>query len=402
MWKRSAVVVISSIAAPAVAQQTPPAFDPQGVRVGGFIVSPSIELSEEYNDNVLTADDGELDSFITRIAPELMVRSDFSRHAVSLEAGAEAALFHSSSDDNYLDYFTRFRGRADVTRETRVDTMIGYVHGSEARGDVDSINGAEEPTEFDEFRFDLSGEYKGGKIRLRPFGGLQYRAYEDTDLLSGGSADESDRDRWRKEGGAEVGYEFLRGYEAFVRGSFYDVDYDDSLRRNGDPNRDSDGFRGLAGVNVDLTRLIEMSAGFGYETRNFKSDFYDDYDGFTANVDFNWFVTRLTTVRAGLNRDLRETTLRDASHREATDGVLAVEHELLRNLTLEAALGYGVDDYKNDFRSDDLYTIGVGMEWVPMRNVAVEAQYRFTNLDSNESGEDYNLNQIFVGVRYAF
>lgn len=402
MRKHGASAVIALLAAPAVAQQNPSAFDPQGLRLGGFIASPSIELSEEYNTNIREEEDGEDSSFITRISPELQVRSDFNRHAIALETGAEAGFFHSSSDDDYLDYFARSRGRIDVTRDATISGLIGYVHGSEGRGDVDSVSGAAEPTEFDDFRAELSGQYKGGLFRVRPFALANYRSYDDTELLTGDEADESDRDRWRREGGLELGYEFLRGYEAFVRGAFYEVEYDDSIRRNGGPSRDSDGFRGLAGVNIDLTRLVEMSAGAGYETRSFESNVYEDYDGFTASVDLDWYVTRLSTVSLGVERTLGETSFQDASHRVVTEGALAVRHELRRNLTLEAAFGYAESDYQNNARSDDIYTAGLGVEWIPMRNVAVEGQYRFSTRESNQNGEDFDLNQVFVGVRYAF
>lgn len=404
------VVAAAVCAAPASAQQAPgllegfsnDSLEPTGVRLGAFTATPSIKLSEEYNDNFLLLESGEQESFITRVQPELEVRSNFSRHALTLRAGAEAAFFHDSDDDDYLDYFADARGEYDISREARANLALTYRRGSEGRGDVDSPAAAAEPTEFDRFSARLGGELRRGVFRFAPFLQAQALDFDDTDLIGGGQSNEDDRDRVRLQGGLEVGYEFLRGYEAFVNVRALSIDYDDALLDNGQANRDAEGFRAVAGANILLTRLIEASVAAGVETRDFDAGVYDDFTDFTAEASLAWSVTPITTVRAGLGRELRETTIGVASHRVVTGAFAAVSHDIRRNVTLEAAIGYENDDFQGVDRTDDQFSVGVGVEWAANRNTSLEAQYRFTTEDSDAVGESFDVNQLFVSIRYAF
>lgn len=401
--KRSAAACLTALAISdaALAQDRLEGFQPLGVRIGSFTASPYLKVSEEYNSNVLSEERNVDESFITRINPGFLVRSDFSRHALAFEGAAEKAFFHQSSDDDYLDYVGRVRGQLDVTRAARIDAGLGYERGSEGRDSDDSVFGAAEPTKFDLFSTTLSAEYKRGLIRLKPFGSIRRIAFQDTELLGGGVADESGRDRTRYEGGFEAGYEFLRGYEAFVRGSINDTDYDEQLS-NGLSNRDGTGYRMIGGFNVDLTRLVTASFGLGYEQRDFDADRFEDYGDITGEAQLSWSVTRLTTIRGGFERVVAETSIEGASHRVISSAYGAVAHELRRNVVLEGAIGLSNDEFQGLRREDDQFTVGAGVEWLVNRNVAVESQYRFTTEDSTAPDNSYDLHQVLVSLKYTF
>ena len=53
-----------------------------GVRAGSFVFKPEVRVSESYESNYLHVDSNEQDTFITEIAPAMVIESDFRRHAL--------------------------------------------------------------------------------------------------------------------------------------------------------------------------------------------------------------------------------------------------------------------------------------------------------------------------------
>lgn len=99
------LAVLAAAAPPAAAQRLQPgqtvldrprpAYTAAGLRLGGFLLEPALELRQSYVDNLLAEPDGGDADRVGQAAPELALRSDWPRHAVGL------------------------RGRARVTRHAR-------------------------------------------------------------------------------------------------------------------------------------------------------------------------------------------------------------------------------------------------------------------------------------------
>lgn len=59
-----------------VSERPRPELESQGLPAGSFRFYPRLEISETYDDNVFAVDSGESDDFVTRIRPELDLRSN--------------------------------------------------------------------------------------------------------------------------------------------------------------------------------------------------------------------------------------------------------------------------------------------------------------------------------------
>src|SRR5687768_2552491 len=99
-----------------VFERARPDYDALGMRAGGFMVFPRVEVGEAYNDNIFADDDDEEDDFITVVRPEVDVESNWGRHALNLRTGAEAGFFLDNDDENFIDGFALVDGRLDVVR----------------------------------------------------------------------------------------------------------------------------------------------------------------------------------------------------------------------------------------------------------------------------------------------
>ncbi|MEM9723948.1 MAG: outer membrane beta-barrel protein [Pseudomonadota bacterium] len=370
--------------------------DELGIRRGAFTIRPELNTSIEFTDNAFFSETQEEEDFILRVAPSVSVESEWSRHALRASAGAAYGFFFDNQSDNYVDAFGELQGVYDISRiaSVRATGLVQRQH--DRRGNIDVANAAIEPVEYTTYTGRVDGRYKPNRVRISPFAEYSFRDFEDNSTIFG-IDNNDDRDRGRVAGGLEIGYEFLRGYEAFVRAQLDSVNYSDSVDDQG-LDRDSVGVAGLAGVRFELTRLLVADLGVGYISRDYDDANLDRLTGITALARANWSVTPLTHVVLSVERDIEETTTAGASGAFATIGEVEVVHSLRRDLLISAFANVVDRDFEGGFRQDNSYGVGVGAEYSLNPNFSFEGRYEYSRRDSNAVGRDFSANQVFLGL----
>ena len=66
----------------AVRDRPQPAYDPLGIRAGGFTAFPRLQSGVVHDDNIFAAEDNRQPATTLRVTPEVVVRSHWSRHAL--------------------------------------------------------------------------------------------------------------------------------------------------------------------------------------------------------------------------------------------------------------------------------------------------------------------------------
>ncbi|HET6522264.1 MAG TPA: outer membrane beta-barrel protein, partial [Geminicoccaceae bacterium] len=350
-----------------------PELDPLGIRAGGFLIFPEVTVAGSYNDNIFATPDDEIDDLITLVSPEISVQSQFSRHAINLNTGADLGFYLDENDENFQDYFVGVNGRLDVLREAAFTGGARYSHEHEDRGDPDDVGGAE-PTEFDRFGADLGYQQTFNRLNFRVLGTAERLDFDDVPAAGGVTIDNDDRDRNEYNALLRVGYAVSPRLRFFTEGRYSIVDYSEDLP-GVDFNRDSDGYEVRAGADIDLTAVLFGEVFAGYRWVDYDADVFDDSDGFSLGAGLTWNVTQLTTIELAARRDVEETTEAGASGRFTTVAEVEVHHELLRNLLLNGLVGYRNDDYEGIDRTDDTFTFGVGATYLMNRYLNLELAY---------------------------
>jgi hypothetical protein len=368
-----------------------PDYDPLGVRAGGFIFFPQVEVGEAYNDNIFADDEDEEDDFITVVSPELVARSDWGRHGVSLRTGADAGFYLDHDDENYLDYFALADGRLDVVRGIFIVGGLGWRHRHEDRGSPDDVSG-EEPTEFDLYSANLGFVRARGRISARVSSTLDRFDFQDVDA-AGGEINEDDRDRFHYGLSGRLGYEYLPETEAFIRvdGRMrnYDTISDDGF------DRDSVGYAAVIGTDLDFTGKVSGEVFAGYQYTSYEDDELDEIAGLAAGAAVLWNITGLTSLRGTLDVTTEETTEADASGYLSTRVGAAVEHELRRNVLLGAGLTLGRNDYEGVDREDDILIGSLTAKYLINRNFYAGGEVSHRTRNSSED-EDFSENVILL------
>ncbi|RCK54058.1 hypothetical protein TH25_01555 [Thalassospira profundimaris] len=388
----------------AVTQRTPEGYEPNGIPVGSFRLYPKVEAAEEYNDNIYKSNTNEKDDYITKISPGLQLRSNWNRHFLQFEASSEFGIYADSSDDNYTDYNLRATGRADATEALKFNADARLQHLHEERGGDDVPANAKEPVEYDKLTGVIGGTYKPNRFSVGLTGTVDDYNYDSNENINGTTTSNDGRDRTETKGEVRFGYEIQNGYEAFIKSSVNDRNYDKTATSgpNVGVNRDSSGYKVQAGIAIDLDRLIRADLGVGWMEQDYDNPSLKDVDGYSADARIRWNITELTTLRALASRTINETTTNGASSTVGTALGVGVDHELMRNLILNADAKYYNSDYQGISREDDKYTYSVGADYKLNRNLYGGVKLTHETRNSDNAINEYDQNVVMVKVGGQF
>ncbi len=381
-----------------VMERARPDYDPIGVRMGSFLLFPSIEIGVGYDDNIGRADTNTTDSYGLTVSPELQLRSQWSRHELNLFSQAESVFYEADSDLDYTNYGVGFDGRIDIGVSTSIEGGASYLELNEELRTVTAPAGASEPTEYSSFDARIQLNHRFNRLLVQVEGMHLDLDYDDVTNNVGGIIDNDLRDRERQAGRLRVGYDVSPGVNLFVEGELNEVDYDQSPPAVA-VNRDSDGFRVGAGATFDITKLVAGEVFLGYLEQDFDSVALQDVDGVSAEVDLSWFVTPLTTVNLGIGSGVEQADTTGSGGYLAQTVELGVDHELMRNVIVSAGASFENDDFEGINRDEDIVGFDLSAEYLVNRNASVSLGYGYEERDSNQVGRDYERNRVGLTLR---
>jgi hypothetical protein len=392
-----------------VSQRPHPELDPLGLRVGSFLVSPSLEIGEMYDSNIYGRRIDAVSDWITQIQPMVTVNSDWNRHAASFYARGDISEYADHSSQSMQNFELQATGRLDIQRGSYLEGWAGYQLEHEAPYTPDSQAAAAQaglgtfaidPTEYAVEIGHLAYVYSPRRIGIEVAADLAALQFSNPQASNGSTIIESDRSRKEITLTPKLSYELMPGYQAYVQGMvnwrLYDSQFDSSADRL---QRTSNGYGGAVGTQFNLSHVITGDIYLGYETQE-----YDDVRlGSTNGLDFGakvlWNVTQLTSVSLVASRSIGETILVGSSGFFDTRSALTVEHELLRNLLLTAGVNYERSEYQGINRDDNDYGATAGAQWRFNRNFAVSLTGTVQNRLSNQGDNNFVRETLLLSVK---
>lgn len=373
------------------------AYDPLGIRAGAFRIFPSNDVSVSYNDNVTATKNDTRDDFVAVIGPAVAVQSDFSRHAVGFTVFSDVGRYFHDTSENYWDFGIDGNGRLDITQNNNLEGGFAVARLHDARDDPEEDATVEEstrPVRYMNYDANLAYNHLFNRITFRVGGEFDRNDYRQ----GAGLANQNDRDRNVYTGLLRVGYNVSPRINTFVEG-LYSVQRRDVHRDTDGFERDSYGWGGRGGVDVNFTDLLFGEAFVGYRTEYFDDSAFDTESGINYGVNLTWLPTQLTTVTLTGGSDFEPTTNEDASANFQTTVGLRVDHELLRNVLIGAQGGYVRSDFENTNVTDNRFDVGADVTYLINRNFSVGAAYGFATRNSDDEENEFDRNIFTLRVR---
>lgn len=387
----------------AVTQRLRPDYEALGLRAGAFLVYPRLELSAETNSNIYATGAGEVDDRILHLRPELVVESGWSRHFLSAYARGSINRYADNGDEDTEELGIGTAGRVDVTRQANIGFGADYLSAFEPRTAPTAPRNAVAPTELDTVQTYLSASRSAGNVKLT--GRADWRAYDYADGRDGlGTViDQDNRDRDVASLSGRVDFAISPDTAFFFQATGNTRTYD-TVSTVAAPNRDSSGSEFLFGANFELSAVVRGEMAAGYLQQDFDEAAFDDVEGFGARARLEWFPSELTTINVAGGRTVEDTPITGVGAFVSSSASVGLDHELLRNVILNARLTWSRDEYEGVDREDTRLGANIGGTYLINRNLGVNASV--STLDSESTGaardQDFRVNKLAIALVAQF
>jgi len=196
-------------------------------------------------------------------------------------------------------------------------------------------------------------------------------------------------------------YELMPLRQVYLLTAYNRRDYDRTIDAGGF-ERDSSGVTVGPGVKYDLDGVVLFDLFVGFRRQDFADRRLPTVNTAVSEAKLIWNVTKLTTLTGQFGRDLSETTIPGASSYIISRAGLTADHELLRDVLINAGLGYERDSFEGIQRTDNYYVAGLAAKYLIDRHLWASAGYDFRERASNAAGTDFTEHAVSLRLSTHF
>ena len=347
-----------------IVPQQQPAASARVYRIGSFLAYPEIVASGMYDDNVYATQANKISDFATVFSPAVWLQSNWSRHVLKFEAGADSTRYHSQTSQNSNDYRYSVEGRYDISPQTNVYGGFRRAQEHEDRESPDFRNGYY-PTEYHSLKGYAGWFHRFDRLSLR-IGGTSRKFEFNNVPFTNGVINNTDRNRMQYTGGARVSYELSPNSEIYLQGAVDDRRYQNKPDDAG-YIRDSNGERLLVGSRLILPRRVRADLFVGHMAQRYQDPRLGQVSAPMLGANVSWYRTDTTTFSAYADRTIEETTVFQttpavlpASSYVNSYIALTADHKYSDRFSMSANFSYSRNNFQGYRRVDKYYSNRVG------------------------------------------
>jgi len=385
-------------------------FGAVGDYAGSFLIKGAVELSGGYDSNPARINKPiGLSSYV--IAPELLVVSDWERHALvadlrgsftgyggRLPATIDGFASPAPTNIDRPQFTGHVDGRFDVSRDLKLMSQLRLTLGTDNPGSPNIQAGLASYPIFTTVGGTVGIDQTFNRLQLSAGATIDRTSYTESKLTDGTTSSNDDRNFNQYGGVGRVSYELKPGLKPFVEVEGDTRVHDVTFDRDG-YRRDSSGGYAKVGTSFEFTRILTGEISVGYAARDYVDPRLNRLDGLLTTASLVWGVSGLTTAKFLTDTQIAETTIPGASGVLVRTYTIEVDHDLRRWLTAIGKFTYGTLDYQGLQRNDRTYSLEGDVIYKLNRSLWVKGTLRHDILDSNEVGASSAATVGMLGVR---
>ena len=357
-----------------------PLYDPVNIRLGTVLIQPSLSESVGYESNVLGSTIPQGGPVIETTGSVAAVSTQ-SRAAVNASASVDDIRYPNQDLQSHTDFTVSLGGSYQFGRDV---ASAQYIHQN-LNQTVQSLDVAQALNQALAYRIDDGRlAYRASLARTFVVPAIEVTSYNYDNGTAGNAVYlQNYRNRVVVQPSVTVGYELAprRNVVAVVRDGI--GTYSVPLAGNG--TRNYNDLTLLGGLDYDLSGALRFRALAGYEQRVFQSGQFATITAPVLEFAVIWNPTGLTTVTANASRHINDSSDQSTGATTETSARIQVDHELRRNILLQASGGLIMDQYTGS-TSQILYSAGVKGTYLANRQVNLTVSYDYLNRQSSSSG----------------
>jgi hypothetical protein len=384
-------------------------FGAVGDYAGSFLVKSAVELSGGYNTNPGRTSVPQGSPFYV-VAPELLVVSDWERHALVADLRGSFTGYGNdfppvngvvSSAPVNVDqpFFTgHVDGRIDVSHDTHLLAQARLLVSTDNPGSPNVQAGLAKYPVYATFGGTFGIDQNFNRLELSGGATVDRTVYQNSLLTDGTISSNDDRNFNQFGGVGRASYDLTPGVKPFVEFEADTREHDELVDRSGFL-RNSDGGYIKGGTSFEFSRLLTGEAAIGWAARTYQDPRLLPLQGLLTSASLVWTATPLTTAKFNATTSIDETTVPGVSgvltHLYTTE----VDHDFRRWLTAIGKFTWGTQAYQGDSRFDHIYSLEGDLVFKMTRNLWIKGSLRRDILDSNLPGSSSAATVVMLGVR---
>jgi polysaccharide biosynthesis protein VpsM len=390
--RRWAATGLAAMAAVAVVAPPAAAVDLNAVwpdlNLPGFRVTPFITQRVEYESNVFQAPSNEQDDVIFRTIPGVLVELPLGRHRLDVGARMEVVRFADLDNQDTEHYFLFGKLALDFPGGLRaaLSEDLAYTSdppGTELTGRIESLTNVLSPSVEYVFarRYAIGADYVWTHVDFER------------------AVNQLDRDEHTF--GITGFYKIAPKTDVLLNVAYGVKEFSHAS------DRDVDRYIGVVGVRGAITPRLTSTFRVGWESREPQHSQLTSYHGVVAGGDWVFQPTDRTRLSLVAERFVAESVYLTNLFYVANFVTVAAEHKFTPKLLAAARVFGGSNDYpdkagRRDWRYDEIYGAGLGIDYQIQRWLAVGADYSYTRRWSNFDEFDYEDNVVGAKVTLSF
>jgi hypothetical protein len=368
----------------AVRDRVIPGYEAREVRLGSLILSPAVDVTSRYSDNVLALDADRIADASIVMQPSVQIRTDWTRRLISLSARGAFERFAKQTSENSEALDLSAYGVQEFGEAGRVRAIVGYREARESRESQNAFVLTGRPIRFSEIAGAIGASYRFARVQISGEAGITRANFANGRLADGSILDQDYRDSntFRLRSRVEFAQSSALAY--FGQVTRDNVNYRDAAPLGS--TRNATTLELLGGVRFELPIAARGELGVGYVRANYADPGFRDFSGIAVNANLSLFPTQLTTVTLSARRSVNDSGISASRGYVATMADLRVDHELLRSLILSANARIEWNNFNGIDRRDRRIEFGAGADYRMNRNFTV--RLRYDRFDLSSSGID--------------
>ncbi len=376
-------------------------FEPEageGLRIGpGFILKPQAAIDFTYDSNIYNLDIAKRSDQLVSIRPRLVLQSDFSRHMLQLQAGADLRRYFKTSDENSESFDASALAKLELGQRIDVIAQAGYLRGIEARGTAGDQFTTDSPVVYHQKNAKLGIARSGPRFGVSVTGQVVRTDYGTT-AFAGVPIGLGFRDVTVWSGVARTDFGLSPRTKLFAEAGLNKVDYS----APGVPSRNSDGFALLGGVHYEVSSLVDLEVAAGFIRQNFKNPLFSKVSGLNYRLAGTWTPRPTWKLTAVADRAVEHSPLANVPAIVKNSFRLTAQNALSDRLLAEAEAGRYVENYSASPRQDRRWYAQGSLHYRLINQVGIVGALGYRKQDGGAAGRSYDGLTASLGVRAAW
>jgi len=366
-------------------------------------LSPSITITEEYNDNIFLQDDigstNQESSLKTTIVPKLSWLIKKGVDKIKLNTELEIGLYHSSHNDDYINKMFDALLHKEFSHRSKLELLTSYDYIIESRGSGQSqgadLSALTSPNKYVDWTLGTKYVYGSnnsiGRIELNlDYLNKEYKNHRTTTQFLNYES---------KSLATIFYYRVMPKTHLLFEVSRKNIEYDKTAV-NGF-SLDSDETKLQIGVKWKATQKTTGRAQIGRTRKQFDASGRGDSTLTSWEIGVRWSPLSYSSIDLTTTGAPAETNGSGdfINHRSYQ---LAWKHNWNSSFATSLATSFSNDSYEGSNRDEDLVSYSVGLNYKLKKWLSFSTEYKYSSRDSNIKAGDFDNNTVMFSVKIGY